>query len=301
MITRFLLFAATLASVLGAPAAIAEDAGALLWEVTSKSTTAYLLGTIHVGSPAMYPLPRVIEDAYSRARIIALEADPTDQSVLMMAMGSGMYEPPETLESNVPPALFDDVRGLFAANGLPLELARVMKPYMVAMTLAMTEVGRLGFDVSLGVDMHLAARAHQDGKSIVELESMAMQLAMLDAMSRETQVAMLDNTVQGLHSGTLKRDLEAMIAAWRAGDARRMDDAAMRDLKSMPPRAGRDLKEAMFDRRNSAMADKIVQLLAGSEVILVGVGAGHMTGPTGIVELLRARGFSVRRLPGEAR
>jgi uncharacterized protein YbaP (TraB family) len=31
-------------------------------------------------------------------------------------------------------------------------------------------------------------------------------------------------------------------------------------------------------------------------VVLVGVGAGHMTGSTGLVELLRARGFAVRRL-----
>jgi uncharacterized protein YbaP (TraB family) len=44
------------------------------------------------------------------------------------------------------------------------------------------------------------------------------------------------------------------------------------------------------------MADRIARFLDGPDVVLVGVGAGHLTGSTGIVELLRARGFTVRRM-----
>jgi len=296
LIARLLSLAAALLSITGSPLAVAQSNSPLLWEVTSKSTTVYLLGTIHVGNRAMYPLSPAIENAYVRAQVIALEADPTDPTALLMALGTVMYQPPETLERNVSPALYQDVRDALATSGLPLELAQNMKPFMVSMTLTMTEVSRLGFDVSLGVDVHLATRARNDGKRLVELESMAAQLALLDAMPKETQVAMLESTVKGLKTGALKRDLEAMIDAWRKGDAQRMDDAATRDLKTMPTRAGNELKDALFDRRNRAMTDKIVQMLGGSEVVLVGVGAGHMTGSSGIVELLRARGYSVRRL-----
>jgi uncharacterized protein len=296
LIARLLSLAAALLSITGAPPAAAQSNSPLLWEVTSKSTTVYLLGTIHVGSRAMYPLSPAIENAYGRAQVIALEADPSDPSALLMALGTVMYQPPETLERNVPPALFRDVRDALATSGLPLELAQGMKPYMVSMTLTMMEVSRLGFDVSLGVDMHLATRAHNDGKRLVELESMAAQLALLDALPKETQIAMLDSTVKGMKSGALKRDLESMIDAWRKGDAQRMDDAATQDLKTMPAREGSELKDALFDRRNRAMTDRIVQMLGGSDVVLVGVGAGHMTGSSGIVELLRARGFNVRRL-----
>lgn len=296
MIARFLSFAAALFCMAGAHSATAQGGSPLLWEVTSPSTTVYLLGTIHVGSRSMYPLPPVIEKAYARAQVIALEADPADPAGMLTAMGTVMYQPPETLENNVPPALFRDVRDALAANGLPFELAQGMKPYMVSMTLTMMEVGRLGLDASLGIDMHLATRARSDGKRIVELESMAMQLAMLDAMPKATQVAMLESTIKGMKSGTLRRDLEAMVDAWRSGDATRLDEAALRDLKTMPGRTGSDLKEALFDRRNRAMTDKIVQMLARQEIVMVGVGAGHLTGGSGIVELLRARGFNVRRL-----
>lgn len=296
MITRLLWIAALYSMLASGPTALAQGNAPLLWEVTSKSTTVYLLGTIHVGNASMYPLPPAVEKAYSRAQVLALEADPGDPTALLMAMGTVMYQPPETLERNVPPALFQQVREALNASGLPMELAQSMKPYMVSMTLTMMEAARLGFDASLGVDLHLVNRARRDGKRIVELESMAMQLAMLDGMPKETQAAMLESTIKGMKSGSLKRDLETMIDAWRTGNAEKMDDAATREMKTMPARVSRDLQDAMFDRRNRAMADKIVQMLNGAEVVLVGVGAGHMTGSTGLVALLQARGFSVRRL-----
>lgn len=296
MITRLLWIAAAWLTLAGIAPATAQGGSPLLWEVTSKSTTVYLLGTIHVGNPSMYPLPPAVESAYARAQVIALEADPGDPTAMLVAMGTVMYQPPETLERNLPPALFQELRAALSPSGLPIELAQSMKPYMVSMTLTMMEAARLGFDVSLGVDLHLVNRARRDGKRIVELESMAMQLAMLDGMPKETQVAMLESTIKGMRSGSLKRDLETMIDAWRTGNAEKMDEAATREMKAMPTHVSRELQDSMFDRRNRAMADKIVQMLGGSEVVLVGVGAGHMTGSTGLVALLKARGFGVRRL-----
>jgi uncharacterized protein YbaP (TraB family) len=291
-----LWIAAVLVASAAGQCAAAQANTPLLWEVTSKSTTVYLLGTIHVGSASMYPLPPAVESAYRRSQVLALEADPGDPTALMMAMGTVMYQAPETLERNVPPALFQEVREALGAGGLPIELAQSMKPYMVSMTLTMMAAARLGFDVSLGVDLHLVNRARRDGKRIVELESMAFQLAMLDGMPKDTQLAMLESTVRGIRSGSLKRDLETMIDAWRTGNPEKLDDAATRELRAMPTRASRELQDALFDRRNQAMADKIVQMLNGSEVVLVGVGAGHLTGGTGLVALLKGRGFAVRRI-----
>ncbi len=278
--------------------ATAQDGGgrALLWEVRSPSTTVFLLGTIHVGTAGLYPLPASIENAYRRAGVIALEADPADPSALMLAGQSMMYTPPDSLERNVPAPLFREAAEVLAGYGLPLEMANMMKPFMLAMTITMLEAGRMGLDASLGIDMHLASRARQDGKRLVELESMAMQLGLMDAMPREAQAAMLESAVRGAKAGTLGRDMQAMIEAWKAGDADRLDQTAMRDLQKMPAAARRALQDRLFDQRNRAMADKVAQMLGGNEVVLVGVGAGHMTGATGLVELLRARGFAVRRM-----
>ena len=198
------------------------DRKALLWEVTSGSATVYLLGTIHVGSERLYPLPAAVETADARATVIALEADPTDRSALM-AVGSTMYQPPDSLDQHVPPAL-------------------------------------------------------------------------LDSLSAEVQGAMLQSTIDSLQSGRLGAEMTAMVDRWCRGDAAGLDELAQRDLEATGGNAARELRTRLYDQRNRDMTDKIVRLLAGKEVVLVGVGAGHMTGPTGITTLLAAKGFAVRRL-----
>ena len=57
-----------------------------------------------------------------------------------------------------------------------------------------------------------------------------------------------------------------------------------------------ELRARLYDQRNRAMSDRIRGLLAGREIVMVAVGAGHMTGPTGITTLLAAKGYKVRRL-----
>ena len=47
------------------------------------------------------------------------------------------------------------------------------------------------------------------------------------------------------------------------------------------------------------MAEKIAGMLKGSEPTFVAVGAGHLLGPSGLVELLRAKGYKVTKMRGE--
>lgn len=296
---RLIVFLSLLAAVVaGLPAACAQnEAGqALLWEARSPTTTIYLLGTIHVGSRGLYPLPASVENAYRRARVVALEADPADPSALLLAGQAMMYTPPDGLERNIPAALLRDTTEVLAGHGLPAEMTRMMKPFALAMTISVLEAGEAGLDASLGVDAHLAGRARQDGKRLVELESMAMQLGLMDGLPRETQAAMLESAVRGAKAGTLGRDLRALVDAWKSGNLERLEQAALGDLRSLPPAARKPLQERLFDQRNRAMADKVATMLGGGDVVLVGVGAAHLLGATGLVELLRARGYSVRRL-----
>jgi hypothetical protein len=86
-----------------------------------------------------------------------------------------------------------------------------------------------------------------------------------------------------------------MLDAWLRGDAERLDRIVSDDLDRMPDAVAANLKAALFDDRNDTMVERIATMLAGRDVVLVAVGAGHMTGPGGLVELLRARGFTVER------
>ena len=46
-------------------------AKSFLWKVESKSTNVYLLGSVHMGVPSMYPMSRAIQDAYKHEQFIS--------------------------------------------------------------------------------------------------------------------------------------------------------------------------------------------------------------------------------------
>ncbi|MFN0317733.1 MAG: TraB/GumN family protein [Burkholderiales bacterium] len=268
----------------------------LLWKATSSSNVVYLYGTIHVGSQAFYPLHPSVEAAFAQSKVVALEADPTNQTNIAAALAQAGYRPPDRIENHISAPLASALRKSLPALGFPMEAARMMKPYLLSMALSMMEVGKLGYDLSLGLDIHFAQRTQRDGKKLVELESMAAQLALFDALSPEVQEAMLKSTLESIASGAMARDLKDLIGAWKTGDEPRLLEAMNRDTRDLPAEAREEMMRIFYRSRNEAMAEKIAKMLSGSEPHFVAVGAGHLPGDTGIVALLIKKGFQVSRV-----
>jgi uncharacterized protein len=267
-----------------------------IWEVRSPTNTVYLFGTVHVGARKLYPLSSVVEQAYSASRALALEADPTDPAAVLAASQRSTYAPPDSLANHISPQLMGELKKALPTIGLPVEYAEAMRPELLAMTLAMLEVGRLGYDPNLGLDIHLARRAKQEGKRIIELESIAGQLALLASFSPALQEAMLRSAVEDVMSGSLSADVRDLVAAWRAGDDKRLWELVNKEMEELPAPQAQELREQLYDARNREMTEKIVLMLAGNEPTFVAVGVGHMLGSTGLAELLRKKGYAVRRL-----
>lgn len=268
----------------------------LIYEVRSPSNTVYLFGTVHVGTRALYPLSPQVEQAFAASRALVLEANPLDQKEVLAAMEYAMYKQPDELSKHVSPELFEQVTALAPRIGLPIEYARRMKPHMLAMTLAMMEIQRLGYDANLGVDVHFARRATQAGTPILELESMRGQMQLFDGLAAGLQEGMLQMTVDTIEAGSVEAEMDALLTAWAAGDTAGIQATIQRETESLPEPVAQELQAVIYDRRNAAMAEKIAGYLAGTDPVFVAVGAGHLTGDSGIPELLKRRGFTVRRL-----
>jgi hypothetical protein len=268
----------------------------LIYEVRSATNTVYLFGTIHVGTRGLYPLSAQVEEAFARSKTLALEADPTNQQAILSAITQGMYAPPDTLALHIPPDLLEQLKAVLPKVGLPFEYARAMKPYLLAMNLEIMEIQRLGYDPNLGMDFHFARLAHDQGKPIVELESMEGQMQLFQSMPEDAQEAMLRIAVEGIASGELDREMAGLLEAWAAGDAAAIHESVMHETQGLPEPIAKELNERIYDQRNREMVDRIAVMLKGNEPYFVAVGAGHMTGPTGLAELLRGKGFAVRRL-----
>jgi len=268
----------------------------LIWEARSNSNTIYLFGTIHVGARKMYPLSPAVEKAFSDSRVLALEADPTEPGPALESMASAAYKPPDNIANHISPELMGKVEKVLPQVGLPIEYARLMRPALLAMTIAVIEVGRQGYDPNLGLDVHFARLAKQQGKPIVELESLSDQLALLQGFSPALQAGMLEAAVESVQSGTLATDLRDLVSAWRTGNVDGLQAQLQKDTDDLPPELAREYDDALYTARNRGMAQKVTAMLEGSEPTFVAVGAGHLLGPTGLVELLQAKGYRLRKL-----
>lgn len=288
------LWFVVIAIVLSLPCT-AQDGTPLLFEVRSATTSIYLFGTIHVGTRAMYPLHPRIEEAFASSASLALEADPTDEAAAMLAITRSVYRPPDNLKNHLTPELYQALADKLPQIGMPPDHVHALKPHLLAMTLTMLEVQRLGYEPALGLDLHFAQRAKREGKPIVELESMAQQMDLFEALPAEVQEDMLRAALEALDDGSLQTELERLVSAWRSGDASGIEQAMAREMESLDEQSARTLHEELYVRRNRDMAQKIREILAGSAVYFVAVGAGHLIGESGLPNLLEEMGFSVHR------
>jgi uncharacterized protein YbaP (TraB family) len=268
----------------------------VIWEARSATNTVYLFGTIHVGARKMYPLSPAVEKAFAASSVLALEADPTDPSSAMDGMANAAYQPPDNIARHISPELMAKIEKVLPQVGLPIEYARLMRPALLAMTIAVMEISRQGYDPALGLDMHFAKLAKQQGKRIVELESLADQLALLQSFSPALQAGMLEQSVDSVQSGALMNELRELVAAWRTGDPDGLMGQLKKDTEDLPPELAKEYERLLYQDRNEGMATKVIAMLEGSEPTFVAVGAGHLLGPTGLVELLQAKGYKLRRL-----
>lgn len=265
-----------------------------LWEITSDSTTAYILGSVHCAPPDAYPLPGVIEASFAESDNLVVEADVTAISpgtALQLLREKGMYPPGESLQDHLPEDLYDRVTDELKGLGLPIAFFDRYEPWAVAMTLDTGYLQALGCEMTAGIDMHFLNKAHQINKPILELESAEFQIDLLDGLSAELQVLLLEYTIA---DAPTQEEMDQMFDAWESGDTQFIEK-----LVSPPEEAKQDLAPIMariFDDRNIRMTEKIEGYLADDETYFVVVGAGHLVGENGIIQVLTRGGYQVRQL-----
>lgn len=266
-----------------------------LWEVRDGDAVAYLFGTIHVGSADFYPLPQSVEAAYRSSDTLAMEVDPGNAQEASSAITIALYTPPDSIENHIDQALLASVTELSRLYGLDFRQLRQMKPYLLMFTFTMLEYGRLGYDAEYGLDAHFSQRAQREGKRVVALESMSQQMTMLDDLSAALQTTMLQITVDEIVNGEVPVLANEMITAWRAGDAKKLNEVLRAEERKLSPALAKEFRFRFLAERNSSMAQKIDWMIRSGQRVFVAVGALHMIGRDSIPALLREKGYIVRR------
>jgi uncharacterized protein YbaP (TraB family) len=263
-----------------------------LWKVQGKTNVVYLLGSIHVLKETNYPLATPIEQAFTNSPIAVFEADigaMNDPSLAMKMMAKGALPEGETLEQQLSPESYKAFQKQVEESGMPPAMMDKMTPAMAAMTLEVFELMKLGLDPEAGVDKHYFALAKKEGKQTIPLETVDFQIGLLSNFTKEEGEALMKSTLRQMD--TLKKDFDDMLKAWETGDADKLDKMLNEAMQDSPA-----IYKRLVTDRNRNWLPKLQELGQGNKNAIVIVGAGHLVGKEGVVELLKQKGLKVTQL-----
>ena len=287
---KSLLLLLSLVSLLDIMPTISADSS--VWKITSGENTVYLGGTVHLLRPSDYPLPEEYEQAYQESAVLVFETDISsmnDLSIQAETLKQLTYTDGQSLDTVLNDEAYNALSEYIATIGIPMAMIEQFKPGMIISMLQLLEFQKIGFTPQ-GVDAYFNIRAMSDGKTLEELESVEEQIGFLAAMGEGNENEFILLSLSDLDETA--EVMEDMIFAWRAGDNEKLSEMFVADMLNEAP----ELYESLLRGRNLHWIPQIDKMLADEDVEFVLVGAAHLVGNDGLLELLKARGYKVSQL-----
>jgi hypothetical protein len=148
-------------------------------------------------------------------------------------------------------------RRLLKQYGIEPTTVAMMKPWLLASLLAVSEFAAQGYDASLAVDAHLSKQAHAAGQKIVELESADSQMALFDQMTAAEQLRFWRKPLTGIENKEQAYEVRQIAEAWRNCRPPALDALAAARRAGRQTFSGRFVQKVLLDERNPALADKL--------------------------------------------
>lgn len=264
-----------------------------MWMVRSETRIMNLVGSLHMATADIYPLPARMTNSLKEAEVVAFEVDPSaiDDAFRKKLYTAGTLPSGQTLREMIPPETRSQLEAALRRNDAPLNSADEVQPWLAALLVTFSESFRQPGDIRMnyGIDRHFISEARRLNKRIVGLESTDDQIALFSSLSDETSLEFLDKTLQELEElGPL---ITRMIEAWKNGDDTLLWNITRESFAAYP-----DVYREWLVNRNQAWMDELENAMNNYSNTLVVVGAAHLVGPDGLPELLRARGYEVKQV-----
>jgi len=270
--------------LLGLSLPVPASAQSLLWKITGNTleSPAWIYGTMHVQDERVFQLPEGWQEHMKATGRLILEVD-LSQTPDPMKMMSLLQAPPDSsLDKLIAPADFAFLKEWFQDSlGMPLESLKQMKPFML---ITLVQKSRMSSEMPLALDAWLSERAQNMNIPVSGLETIEEQMQVIDMMSLHDQAHMLIEMIRD-DSKRIEQE-DAMMDAYLQGHLDRL--LTMASEWEIDPQ----FRQEIIHRRNRVMTDRLKEFLISGPVFIA-VGALHLPGNDGIIQLLKNEGYSV--------
>jgi uncharacterized protein len=294
---RLLAILFVVVGVAGARAALSDAmpfSDGVLWRVEGADGAAsYVFGTLHSTDERITALPQPVSDAFASSQTLAVECI-LDNPAIFKISRAMLLPGGERLDASMSTAQVARLKDVSADYHMPFNMVTRFKPWGAMMLFSVPPSEHLRAAAGLKpLDERLRADAEAAGKTVLGLETVDEQIDTLDGMVPADQMLMLDSTLQdvgqieqvfaGLRDAYLARDL---VTVYGLLNAEKSDDATG---------AVSRFEQRLIIDRNRRMVERMDKLLRQGNAF-VAVGALHLPGAHGILQLLSNEGYQVTRV-----
>ncbi|MDD9909499.1 MAG: TraB/GumN family protein [Ahrensia sp.] len=277
----------------------------ILWKIEHEGVApSFVFGTMHISDPRLLDLPEAAKEAFARSTTVALEIAEIVDPQKMAAAASGLlrytaYLDGTTLDDRMTSEQIELLKPVVAEKtGMTWAVARGMRPgiLMGMVSLPMCELARKRAGKPF-LDMYLGQRAQAEDKGLVGLETIESQLQVLDRLPEDMLIRTI---VQAAQFGALLDDVfETMIVQYEKGEIGLIWSMfhMLGPNGLVPPGSAPDygaFQRIVVDERNVTMAQESEKLIREGGAFIA-VGALHLPGEKGVLNLLAQKGFRISR------
>lgn len=284
MFKKFLLVAALIAF---AYSGSAQQENSLLWEVSGNGLIqkSYIFGTIHMIKKQDFFMTDAMQSKLKECRSFVTEIDMNIPIMQQLELAKKMYLPEtKTLRDYVTPVEYANFSN-FVVDSLGMKKSKLekyirLKPFYFSSIIAKHIAGKIK-----SYERELYKIAKNKGIPSDGLESLDFQLSLVDNTPIEEQAKSLIVDIQSYKK--TEQQLNDMVEAYKQQDLNKLYNFVIQDTNS-----NSEFNENFIFKRNQKWIPLIEEKIK-AQSCFIAVGAAHLAGEQGILQLLRMQGYTI--------
>lgn len=278
-----------LTAIIAASSISAYAQKTLLWEISGKGLEkpSYVYGTMHMVCEEDSKLSDGLKTAIKNSNRVFFEVDMDDMDEMMGALKYARMNNGLKINDLVTPVEYERLEAYFKENKSPLPLAMMarFKPYFISSVIS---AGLINCEKKSSIEQMIMTEAKKDDKPVAGLETIEFQASLFDSVPYEKQAQDLVLFVDSMD--TYKKNTLELFDLYKKQDIQSMDSLVVRSDPGME-----QFMDLLLYNRNFRWADQIMGEVFDSSAIFA-VGAAHLGGEKGVINLLKKKGFTLKPL-----
>lgn len=259
-----------------------EDNNSLLWQVSGNGLTepSYIFGTIHMMCKEDINFSENLKKALASSSELYLEMDLDDPTAMMMGL-SLMTMKDNSLKDFYTDEEYNRVKTYFNDSlKVPFAMMQKMKPLFLQALIYPKMMPCLNLS---SVEQELLIIAKKDNKPVNGLETMEFQASVFDSIPYKEQADGLLKSIDSVNNYGI--EFSKMLTSYKTQNL-----SEIQSLFNKSDYGNEKQKSVLLDNRNVKWVNEL-KIIMKEKSVFVAVGAGHLPGSMGLIELLKNAGY----------